>query len=152
MNWRTQLILDENNGIKGLFTQFLPGNPRAGDPIEIKKIADRVTFPQKDDPNTLPRVAFGYGGSRPIQGGTTEGQREDVVIVVHATVDGKGENLIKRAGDMHACVESVAKALQVQAFENVYIESTSVSVETTGGMLSDKERMLFEISVIAEVY
>lgn len=153
MNWRSQLILDEDVGIKGLFQQYTAGQPLAGDPITIVTIADRFTLPAKASPEKLPMVSFGYGGSRPVQGGTTEGAREEVVVVVHATVDATSEKgLIERAGDMDSCVRRIAKALRAQSFEDVFIESTSVSVETTGGMLSDKERLLFEISVIVEVY
>ena len=153
MNWRSQLILDEDIGIKGLFQQYTAGQPLAGDPITIVTIADRFTLPAKASPEKLPMVSFGYGGSRPFQGGTTEGAREEVVIVVHATVDATNEKgLIERAGDMDTCVRRIAKALRAQSFDNVFIESTSVSVETTGGMLSDKERLLFEISLIVEVY
>ena len=152
MNWRSKLILDEDVGIKGLFRQYTAGQPLAGDPITIVTIADRFTLPAKSSPEKLPMVSFGYGGSRPLQGGTTEGAREELIVVVHATVDATDKGLIERAGDMDTCVRRIATALRAQSFDDVFIESTSVSVETTGGMLSDKERLLFEISVIVEVY
>ena len=153
MNWRSRLILDEDTGIKGLFRQYTAGQSKAGDPITIATIADRFTLPAKATSEKLPMVSFGYGGSRPLQGGTTEGSREEFVVVVHATVNATNEKgLIERAGDMDTCVRQIARALRTQSFDDVFIESTSVSVETTGGMLSDKERLLFEISLIVEVY
>ena len=82
--------------------------PLAGDPITIVTIADRFTLPAKSSPEKLPMVSFGYGGSRPLQGGTTEGAREELIVVVHATVDATDKGLIERAGDMDTCVRRIA--------------------------------------------
>lgn len=153
MNWRSDLINNEDYGVKGLFMQFQAGQPMAGDPIEITTIADRFTLPAKTTPEKLPMVSFGYGASRPLEGGTTEGEREEFSIIVHATVNAsEDKELIERAGDMHECVELIAKSLRTFSTERVYIENARVSADTGEGMLSEKEYMLFRIGLICEVY
>ena len=153
MTWRADLI-NGDTGVKSLFEHYEKDRKLDGKPIRIVTIADRFTLPAKTSEDKLPMVSFGYGSSKPLGGGATEAAREEFSIVIHATVNKSADrNLIQRAGDMHQCVEEVARSLRTQfANEDVFIENTRVVLDTGEGMLSDKEYMLFHIIVTAESY